>query len=144
MNANRKDFSGRFLRRRLTRKVKRMSNEEFRMKNADFRILNSKFDILRCLGMILLMLTIFNSGCDTAQNTHLEQNYYYLNPQKNLSSIGRVVIVELENESSYPQISIDVTETLFQSLQKKQVFGLSVVGRNDPSWRSLRLEEEGT
>jgi hypothetical protein len=121
-----------------------MSNGEFRMKNADFRILNSKFDILRCLGMILLLLAIFNSGCDTVQNTHPEQNYYYLNPQKKLSSIGRVVIVELENKSSYTKISKDVTETLYQALQKKQVFGLTVVHRHDPSWRSLRLEENST
>jgi len=121
-----------------------MSNGEFRMKNADFRVLNSKFYIPHCLGMIFFLLTIFSTGCDTAQQTHLEPNYYYLNPQKKLDSIGRVVIVELENTSSYTQVSTDMTETLYQALQKKQVFGLTVVHKHDPLWRSLRLEESST
>ena len=121
-----------------------MDNGEFRMKYAECRILSSKFDILPFWGTILFLSAIFTSGCATPQNPPLEQNYYYLNPHKKLSSIGRVVIVELENESSHPQISIDVTETLFQALQKKQVFGLTVIHRHDPSWRSLQLEEDST
>ncbi|MFC1633486.1 hypothetical protein ACFL5Z_01480 [Planctomycetota bacterium] len=95
-------------------------------------------------GTILFFLTVFTIGCEIPQNPAQTQNYYYLNPNKKLSSIGRVVIVELNNESSYTQISTDVTETLFQSLQKKQVFGLTVVRKNDPSWRSLRLEKDST
>ena len=95
-------------------------------------------------GTIFFMLTVFTSGCETPRNTMPESNYYYLNPRKKLSSIGRAVIIELKNESSYTKISTDVTETLFQALQKKQVFGLTVVRRNDPSWRSLRLEGDST
>ena len=91
-------------------------------------------------GTILFLLAVFTSGCDTPRNTTPESNYYYLNPHKKPSSIGRAVIIELENESSYTKISTDITETLFQALQKKQVFGLTVVRRNEPSWRSLRLE----
>lgn len=37
-------------------------------------------------------------------------------------------------------MSADVTGSLFRALQKRQVFGLTVVGRDDPSWRSLQLE----
>jgi hypothetical protein len=57
-----------------------------------------------------------------------------------LRTVGRVAIVELGNDSSYPQISADVTEALFLALQKKQVFGLTTVRRDDPAWRSLRLD----
>jgi len=67
-------------------------------------------------------------------------DYYYLNPAKDLSAIGRVAVIELDNDSSYPQISAQVTEALFQALQKKQIFGLSVVQQNDPAWRSLQLD----
>ena len=93
-------------------------------------------------GMIFLLLTIITSGCETPQNPVPAKDFYYLNPEKQLSSIGRVVIVELANESGYPQISTDVTETLFQALQKKQTFGLSIVRRHDPTWRNLRLEDD--
>ena len=93
---------------------------------------------------VSLLLAVFTSGCNTPQDPVLAQNYYYLNPHKKLISIGRVVIVELNNDSSYPQISSDVTETLFQALQKKQFFGLTIIRRHDPSWRSLRLKGEPT
>jgi len=66
-------------------------------------------------------------------------DYYYLNHYKDLSIVGRVAIVELDNDSSYPQISPDVTEALFQALQKKQVFGLTVVRQSDPAWRGLQF-----
>jgi hypothetical protein len=102
--------------------------------------------ILRCQswGVVFFLLAVFTSGCETPQDAIRPQDYYYLNPQKKLTAIGRVVIVELDNDSGYPQISADVTDTLFQALQKKQIFGLTVVRRLDPSWRSLQLEGDST
>jgi len=69
---------------------------------------------------------------------------YYSNPDKDLASVGRIAIVELDNHSSYPAISADVTKSLFQTLQKKQVFGLTIVRQNDPEWRSLQLDLDTT
>ncbi len=57
-----------------------------------------------------------------------------------MRAVGRVAIVELGNNSSYPQISSDVTEALFTALQKKQLFGLTIVHQDDPAWRSLQLD----
>jgi hypothetical protein len=67
-------------------------------------------------------------------------DYYYMNPDKNLSTIGRVAIVELDNYSRYPHVSGDVTDAIFQELQKKQVFSLTIVRRHDTAWRSLQLD----
>jgi hypothetical protein len=95
--------------------------------------------------IILLLLAVITVGCNVrVYKTSLPlptANYYYRNPEKDLHKIGRVAIVELENDSTYPQISADLTKTLFQELQKRQVFGLSIVRRNDndPAWRSLQL-----
>ncbi|MEJ2701012.1 MAG: hypothetical protein P8Z79_01075 [Sedimentisphaerales bacterium] len=91
-----------------------------------------------------LILPVVIPGCNDAQTPSGVQRFYYLNPHKTLNTLGRVAIVELDNESSYAQISTDVTEMLFQALQKKQVFGLSIVRRHDPSWRSLQLEGDST
>jgi hypothetical protein len=71
-------------------------------------------------------------------------NYYYLTGSKDLSSVGRVAIVELENESDYPNISGDVAESLYEQLQKRQIFGLSIVRKSDDNWRSLQVPDEGT
>jgi hypothetical protein len=92
---------------------------------------------------LLLLLPLF-SGCQIYTTTVPEPHYYYLNPDKKLSAIGRVAIVELDNNSSYPAIGADVTEALFQALQKKQAFGLTLIRQSDPAWRSLQLNPETT
>lgn len=71
-------------------------------------------------------------------------NYYYLTENKDLSTVGRVAIVELENESDYPEISGDITESLYEQLQKRQIFGLSIVRKSNDSWRSLQIPGEGS
>jgi len=95
--------------------------------------------------VLLLSLTVSLSGCCNYYKAPAKAaDYYYLNRNKNLTTIGRVAIVELDNDSSYPQISADVTKALFQALQKKQVFGLAVVRQTENSWRSLQLAPEAT
>ncbi len=86
------------------------------------------------------LLPVLLSGCSIYSASAPTAEYYYLNPDKDLSAIGRVAIVELDNDSSYPQISADVTEMLFQALQKKQIFGLTVVRQKAPAWRSLQVD----
>lgn len=95
---------------------------------------------------VLLLLPLLLAGCQfhLYDTTVPVADYYYLNPHKDLSAIGRVAILELNNNSSHPQISADVTEALSQALQKKQVFSLTVVRQNDPAWRSLQLDLNST
>ena len=88
----------------------------------------------------LLLPLILTSGCHYRTISVPKADCYYLNPAKDVRAVGRVAIVELGNNSSYPQISADVTEALFTALQKKQLFGLTIVHQNDPAWRSLQLD----
>lgn len=78
-------------------------------------------------------------GCSFRRAATPPANYFYINPDKDLTEIGKVVLVQPGNESSYPQISADVTRSLFEELQKKQIFSLRVVSQSDPAWRSLQL-----
>ncbi len=80
------------------------------------------------------------SGCILNQSSQQAADYYYLNPTKDLSTAGRVVVVELDNDSTYPQISSEMTEALFQSIQKKQLFGITIIRQNDTIYRSLQLD----
>ncbi|MHC4122673.1 MAG: hypothetical protein ACYSSI_03795 [Planctomycetota bacterium] len=89
---------------------------------------------------VFLLLPVLLSSCGFNTAYKPAANYYYLNPNKHLSAIGRTALVELANDSAFPQISTDVTEALFQALQKKQVFGLTVVRQSDPAWRKLQLD----
>jgi hypothetical protein len=92
------------------------------------------------LRTLLVFFLIFSSGCSIYTDTSSTIDGCYINPNKDLSAIGRVAIVELGNDSGYPQISTDMTETLFQALQKKQLFSLNIIRQNDPAWHSLQLD----
>jgi len=63
---------------------------------------------------------------------------YYLNLHKEPRALGRVALVELSNTSIYPEISRDATEALFLELQRKQLFSLTRVSRDDPAWPALQ------
>lgn len=98
----------------------------------------------RVLSVALPLLAFALTGCRSHRDSAPVPDYYYKNPNRRVTTVGRVAIVELENDSSYPQISTDVTGSLFRALQKRQVFGLTKVGRDDPSWRSLQLDGSTT
>ncbi len=101
----------------------------------------SKLKIL--VSCFFLLSIVFASGCSrwcrfTAQP---EQNYYP-GVSKDLSTLGTVCIIELRNSTSYPQISRDVTESLYQELQKKHLFDLTLLQQNDPVWRNLQIRPD--
>ena len=81
-------------------------------------------------------------GCSLYRAPVPLADYYYLNPDADMSNIGKVVLVQPKNDSVYPQISADVTNALYEQIQKKQVFSLRVVPEDDPQWRSLELDAD--
>jgi hypothetical protein len=87
----------------------------------------------------ILLLLLLIAGCHYRTISVPRADCYYLNPDKDVCTAGRVALVELGNESSYPEISSDITEALFLALQKKQIFGLTIVHQDDPAWQSLQL-----
>jgi len=89
------------------------------------------------------MLTLF-CGCNIYKLSKPEPDHYYLNPDKSLIDIGRVAMINLTNNSGYPHVSSDVTDALFQAIQKKQIFSMTIVRPNDPEWRSLQLDTNAT
>ena len=100
---------------------------------------SSKF-IIKVICVLLFVITI--TGCKSSYTANEPAKYYYVNPSRNIANIGRIAIVELQNDTSYPQMSDDITEALFQALQKKQVFGLTIVRQRDSLWKSLQLEPD--
>jgi hypothetical protein len=63
---------------------------------------------------------------------------YFLDGNKDLATLGRVALVEMDNISSFPQMSAEITEALHMEIQKQQIFGMIVVHQDDPAWRSLQ------
>lgn len=90
------------------------------------------------------LVNVDGGGVGNRGTGSLPADCYYLNPARDLGTVGRVTIVELDNYSPYPQMSADVTNAIFQELQKKQVFSLEIIAQDDPAWRSLQLDLNST
>jgi len=88
----------------------------------------------------LLTLLFLLQGCNNGNSTMPNAIHYYLNPSKNLQQTGRVAIIELANQSEYPEISNDITNSLYRSLQKTQLFGLIIVSKENSIWGDLQME----
>jgi hypothetical protein len=98
------------------------------------------FQMCRLSRQISFLLLLSLAGCGVGKICEPAPTCYYINPHKDLNAVGRTALIELTNDSTYPQISTDVTEALYEAIQKKQKFGLTVIRQNDPLWRTLPLE----
>jgi hypothetical protein len=83
-------------------------------------------------------MLILVCGCKSGRDEDAMAHSYYSSPQKDLRKLGRVALVELDGASGYPELAADVTNALFLEAQKKQAFGVVVVHRDNPTWRSLQ------
>ncbi len=98
---------------------------------------------MKCCYVILLVLLLGFAGCEIYEPYETPLNYY-LTPDKDISSLGRIALVELGNETGFHEISLDMSTALFQELQKKQMFGVKFVAENDPEWRSMQLRQDAS
>ena len=104
--------------------------------NFDFRFIG-KLKTLVSL-WFTLSLAVTSAGC----MSHGASSSSSREVSKNLSTIKSVCLVELQNKTTYPQISGDTTESLYQSLQKKQRFTLSLLKQTDPAWKTLEVRPD--
>jgi len=117
-----------------------MDNLEDRRQKSEVRKQKTKVRSLFSVFCSLFSVCGLLCGCQRENACIRKADGFYLNPARNLCTVGRVAIVQLGNDSSYPEISADLTEALFVALQNKQVFGLTVVSQQDPAWRGLQLD----
>jgi hypothetical protein len=90
---------------------------------------------------IVLLLPFLLTGCVGQKKNIPDSAYYYISTTKDLRDLGRVVMLELANNTAYPKVSADITDALYGAIQKRQVFGVSVIHRDDPSWQNLQLDK---
>lgn len=78
------------------------------------------------------------SGCQSEPDVNAMAGSCYLRQDKDLHGLGRVALVELENLTSRPELSAEVTQALYTAIQKKQTFGVTLIHQNDPGWPGLQ------
>lgn len=79
-------------------------------------------------------------GCALVKPVTPETGHYYINPKTDFSQVGRVVILELDNETRTRDLARPVTEALAQAVQKRHLYSVRVLSEKDPRWIDLDLE----
>ncbi len=92
---------------------------------------------------LICICPIVFGGCsvlDYIQPVELPHGHFYLNPYGDIASISRVVLLELENQSTHPDLADQMTMALSDGLSKKHLFSVRTVSRSDELWTALDLD----
>ncbi len=89
-----------------------------------------------CAGVLLW------AGCNIVQpKAKTPYGHYYLDGHGNFSSVDRVVLLELENQSSRLELAGQLTQAMADGFGKKHLFSIRTVNHTDPLWSRLNLDE---
>jgi hypothetical protein len=81
-------------------------------------------------------------GCDTVQpKAQTPYGHYYLDNHGNFSSVDRVVLLELDNQSNRVELPSQLTKGMADGLGKKHLFSIRTIDHTDPLWSRLNLDE---
>lgn len=96
--------------------------------------------------MIILLgsCLILTSGCRHTMSQRPLSDYAYTDTGRPIQQVGRIALIELCCDPTLTQIASDMTDALLEAMQKKRVFGLTVVRQDSPTLQSLHLDHNGT
>jgi hypothetical protein len=84
-------------------------------------------------------------GCYSARPVPPTPVQYYIDKTQDFAAVGKIAVLELEDQSvSSPDIARTLTQTLADTLGKKQLFSIRTVYRSDPEWKSCNLDQAGS
>lgn len=93
--------------------------------------------LLTAAAMALLLC----SGCrQIIYSEPARTGHYYVNPRANFPTVGRVVLLELDNLSARQEMAETLTQTLADELGKRHLFSVQKVMRSDSLWQTLNLD----
>ena len=90
---------------------------------------------------LLLLPVVLSSSCTLYRPIVPETGHYYINPYADFSTVGKTVVFELDNLSTRPGLSTDLTEAITDAVRKKHLFSLSTLYRDAAAWRNLDLND---
>lgn len=92
--------------------------------------------------MTAAMTLTLCSGCRQIiySEPAIRTGHYYVNPRANFPAVGRVVLLEMDNLTTRPEMSDVLTQALADELGKRHLFSVQKVMRTDALWHTLNLD----
>jgi TolB-like protein len=93
--------------------------------------------------ILLAGLVAFLPGCRKAEEVAAAgARPHFSNPKRDMRQVARILLVEPANLSSNPQVSADFTNNLSRAIERKSLFGQTVIYRKEPAFRKYQLDYE--
>jgi len=96
---------------------------------------------MRRVLVVAAAAVLLSAGCGEEQAA-APLRYYISSPQE-VMAVRRIVFIALEHNEHYPRIAGNMTESLYQSLQRKDLFHVELVQRTDPVCEGLPISLDG-
>ena len=95
----------------------------------------------KAVTILLIMAGMSVSGCSSfiSETAPISPIKFYRYRGTDLKHIGRVIFLHMDNETLNPKLASDLTVTIAEELQKKNVFGLETLGPSSAHWQRLDL-----
>jgi hypothetical protein len=87
------------------------------------------------IGAVLALLAAGHLAC--APESPPASVGYYLSSREDLLRAHRIVLAELVGDDNYPQIGRGMTDALFQAVQERRLFQVTILGRDAPGYERL-------
>jgi hypothetical protein len=100
---------------------------------------NYKISIGVHLSCLILFSLLISAGCSGHNTSQLAIDGHRRTGAVSHRGIKTLCLVELENKTSFPLISADITESLYQAIQKRDLFDLTELRAADNNWKNLPI-----
>lgn len=95
----------------------------------------------KIINWLLISIVMSLSGCGARiVKNEPGYDYHYINPSKYLGTVGKLVIIELENSSNYDSVSAEITKEMYHSLQKNPLFSTKTISNKDQRWTDHNID----
>lgn len=89
-----------------------------------------------CIGVV-------GTGCRITEPVEMPSGHYYLNPAAHFDQVGKVVILELNNQTVNREQGRELSQALADELGKKHLFSVRLIGCENPAWQQHDLDSIG-
>jgi hypothetical protein len=97
--------------------------------------------MIRKTARLLAAAILSLCGCTVVNPVVPETGHYYISPDADFSRIGRVVVFELENQTDYANLAMEMTSAVTEALQRKHLFNLRILQQSSELWLDLQLDK---
>ncbi len=101
-----------------------------------FKIKSLRIGLVSLLGIL--------GGCHSfypLSSSPESPNTFYMNENIDITSIGRVTLLEMEDVHNDLSIATYMTDSLFLAIQKKQLVGIDIIRRDEPEWKIVHVRQ---